>query len=138
MLRNRVFFRKTSMGTLEKSCKSHEISTPRSRFAKSDDFQLRNTLMTTIKGRFAPEAENSTILIEKCSGSEKISRIVTWNASEHGPKSRFFRKTSMGTLEKSYKNHEISTSRSRFAKSDDTGRGLAGWLASWLASWLAG
>ena len=30
------------MGTLEKSCKSHEISTSRSRFAKSDDFQLRN------------------------------------------------------------------------------------------------
>ena len=30
------------MGTLEKSYKSHEISTSRSRFAKSDDFQLRN------------------------------------------------------------------------------------------------
>ena len=30
------------MGTLEKSSKSHEISTSRSRFAKSDDFQLRN------------------------------------------------------------------------------------------------
>ena len=30
------------MGTLEKSSKSHEISTSKSRFAKSDDFQLRN------------------------------------------------------------------------------------------------
>ena len=30
------------MGTLEKSSKSHEISTSTSRFAKNNDFQLRN------------------------------------------------------------------------------------------------
>ena len=30
------------MGTLEKSSKSHEISASKLRFAKNDDFQLRN------------------------------------------------------------------------------------------------
>ena len=84
------------------------------------------TLPTTSNGRFVPEAAKSTILSEKCSGSRKIaenqclfSRIVYWNASEHDPKSRFFRKTPMGTLEKSSKSHEIWTSRGRFAKTDD-------------------
>ena len=51
MLRNRDFSEKTSMGTLEKSCKSHEISTSKSRFAKNDDFQLRNA-SDNVKGTF--------------------------------------------------------------------------------------
>ena len=43
MLRNRDFSEKRRWGrTLEKSSKSDEISTSRGRFAKTDDFQLRN------------------------------------------------------------------------------------------------
>ena len=39
------------MGTLEKSSKSHKISTFTSRFAKNNDFQLRNA-SDNVKGTF--------------------------------------------------------------------------------------
>ena len=48
-----------------------------------------------------------------------FSRIVSWNASEHGSKTWNFRKSSMGTLEKSQNVNEKSRSTRYFAKNID-------------------
>ena len=117
MLRNRDFSEKPRWGPWKNRIKITKFRRLGRALQKAMIFSS-GTLPTMLKRRFASEAEKYTILIEKCSGSGKIaenrcifSRIVSCNAAEHGPKSWFFRKTSMGTLEKSSKVHEISTSR---------------------------
>ena len=84
------------MGTLEKSSKSHEISTSTSRFAKNDDFQLRN----------ASDNVKRTIR----TGNKKIDdseRKMLRFAENRGKSMHFFRESYLSTRQNMLRNHDF-------------------------------